>query len=200
MSTSLSLPLCLFPSAHWLALAGGNVQINQNEIYLKQTYRNRYDILGVNGRLSLTVPVEGQKGIKTAFKDIRIAGNSWRKQHSSTLRSSYGRAAYFEHYFEKLETCLLKPHSFLLDLNLEALEWVKLAGLPLEVKLIDEPWEFQEGDNTYLWEPSQAWPVLPSYPQVFSDRHPFMGGLSAIDIIMNKGPRTSEYLMQLTNM
>jgi hypothetical protein len=68
------------------------------------------------------------------------------------------------------------------------------------VKLIDEPWEFQEGDNTYLWEPSQAWPVLPSYPQVFSDRHPFMSGLSAIDIIMNKGPRTSEYLMQLTNM
>ena len=176
------------------------MQINQNEIYLKQTYRNRYDILGVNGRLSLTVPVEGQKGIKTAFKDIRIAGNSWRKQHSSTLRSSYGRAAYFEHYFGKLEACLLKPHSFLLDLNLEALEWVKLAGLPLQVKLIDEPWEFQEGDNTYLWEPSQAWPVLPSYPQVFSDRHPFMSGLSAIDIIMNKGPRTSEYLMQLTNM
>lgn len=199
MSSSSTIPLCLFPSAHWLAMGHDTVHINPNELYLKQTFRNRYDILGVNGKLSLTVPVEGQKGIKTAFKDIRISGSSWRKQHISTLRSSYGRSAYFEHYFEKLEACILKPHSHLLDLNMEALEWVKLCGLAIQVTLIDEPWEYQEGDNTYLWEPHQSWPVLPSYPQVFSDRHPFMSGLSAIDIIMNKGPRTPEYLLQVSN-
>jgi hypothetical protein len=195
-----SLPLCLFPSAHWLALALDTVRINPNETYLKQTFRNRYDIMGVNGKLSLTVPVEGQKGIKTAFKDIRIAGNFWHKQHISTLRSSYGRAAYFEHYFDALESCLKKPNTFLLDLNLDSLEWLKQCGLPLHVNLIDEPWEYRESDYTYLWEPSQQWPDLPSYPQVFSDRHPFMSGLSVIDIIMNKGPRTSEYLAQLSNI
>ncbi len=193
------MPLCLFPSAHWFAMANNIIRINANEIYLKQTYRNRYDILGVNGKLSLTVPVEGQKGLKTPFKDIRIADTSWRKQHTSTLRSSYGRAAYFEHYFEPLEICLKKPHTFLIDLNLEALEWVKRCGLSLEVHVIDEPWVYQEGDFTYLWEPGQQWPELPSYPQVFSDRHAFMSGLSAIDIIMNKGPRTSEYLVQVAN-
>jgi len=194
-----SLPLCLFPSAHWLAMAHKVAVINSNEIYLKQTYRNRYDILGVNGRLSLTVPVEGQKGLKTPFKDIRIAGTSWRKQHVSTLRSSYGRAAYFEHYFEGLETCLVKPHTFLLDLNLFALEWLNSCGLQFQVSVIEEPWEYEEGDRTYLWEPSQTWPELACYPQVFSDRHPFMSGLSAIDIVMNKGPRTSEYLKQMAN-
>jgi hypothetical protein len=173
--------------------------INPNEIYLKQTYRNRYDILGVNGRLSLTVPVEGQKGMKTAFKDIRVAGTLWRKQHISTLRSSYGRAAYFEHYFDGIETCLAKPHAFLLDLNLTALEWLNSCGLQLHVNVLDEPWDYHEGDNTYLWEPGRVWPALSSYPQVFSDRHPFMSGLSAIDIIMNKGPRTSEYLEQVAN-
>jgi hypothetical protein len=173
--------------------------INPNEIYLKQTYRNRYDILGVNGRLCLTVPVEGQQGVKTAFKDIRIAGTSWRKQHISTLRSSYGRAAYFEHYFDQLELCVNRPHRFLLDLNLNALEWLRNCGLQLETKLLDEPWYYREGDNTYLWEPGKSWPELISYPQVFSDRHPFMSGLSAIDIVMNKGPRTSEYLIQVAN-
>ncbi len=199
MASISSMPLCLFPSAHWLAMAQDTVHINPNETYLKQSFRNRYDILGVNGKLSLTVPVEGQKGIKTAFKDIRIAGSSWRKQHTSTLRSSYGRAAYFEHYFDRLEGCLHKPHLFLFDLNMHALEWVKLCGLPLQVNIVDEPWEYREGDKTYLWEPSQLWPALPSYPQVFSDRHPFMSGLSAIDIIMNKGPQSLAYVMQLSN-
>jgi hypothetical protein len=199
-STLSSIPLCLFPSAHWLILAAKNTCVNSNEIYLKQTYRNRYDILGVNGRLSLTVPVEGQKGMKTPLKDIRIAGQMWRKQHISTIRSSYGRAAYFEHYFDQLESCLSKPHTFLLDLNLNALAWLNACGLQLPVNLVDEAWEYREGEGTYLWEPGHIWPELPSYPQVFSDRHPFMSGLSAIDIIMNKGPRTADYLAQAANI
>lgn len=199
MSTEFSIPLCLFPSAHWLLMVNSIARINPGEIYLKQTYRNRYDILGVNGRLSLTVPVEGQKGVKTALKDIRISGSSWRKQHISTIRSSYGRAAYFEHYFDRLEICLSKPQTFLIDLNLDALEWMNLCGLELQVKIIEDPWEYQQGDYTHLWEPGHTWPELPSYPQVFSDRHPFLSGLSAIDIIMNKGPRTADYLAEAAN-
>ena len=129
MAAEFTIPLCLFPSAHWLALTSPKAIVNANEIYVKQTYRNRYDILGVNGRLSLTVPVEGQKGEKTAFKDIRLAGGGWRKQHVSTLRSAYGRAAYFEHYFDALEACLLKQETFLLDLNLRALAWIQSGRL-----------------------------------------------------------------------
>ncbi len=200
MPSNLTLPLCLFPSAHWLALSMPEARINLNELYLKQSYRNRYDILGVNGRLNLTVPVEGQKGMKTAIKDIRLAQGSWRKQHLSTIRSSYGRAAYFEHYFDKLEACILKPEVFLTDLNLNALEWLKSCGLNVCYTLVDEPWNYQEGDHTYLWEPGQQWPALPSYPQVFSDRHPFMSGLSVIDLLMNKGPRASEYIASAANI
>jgi hypothetical protein len=200
MPPSFSMPLCLFPSVHWLAMAGECVYINPNEIYLKQTFRNRYDILGPNGKLSLTVPVQGQKGIKTAFKEIRIAGSSWQKQHISSLRSSYGRAAYFEHYFDRLEMCIAKPHVFLMDLNLDALEWAKHCGVDLKINLLDEPWIYQQCDNSYLWEPAHSWPILPSYPQVFSDRYPFCSGLSVIDLIMNKGPRSTEYVRQATNI
>ena len=199
MSSPHNLPLCLFPSAHWLVLAMPSAIINPNEIYLKQTYRNRYDILGVNGRLSLTIPVEGQKGIKTPMKDIRIIDNGWRKQHISTLRSAYGRAAYFEHYFGTLEACLLKPESFLIDLNIHALQWIQ-SCVKLQFQLSDLPWQYREGDYTYLWEPAKRWPELPSYPQVFSDRHAFVSGLSIIDLIMNKGPRTQDYIEQVLNM
>jgi hypothetical protein len=199
MSEVQSIPLCLFPSAHWFALCKLNPVINPNEIYLKQTYRNRYDILGVNGKLSLTIPVEGQKGIKTPMKDIRITGDSWRKQHAATLRSAYGRAAYFEHYFETLEKVLLHPSSFLVDLNFEALHWAASCKLELNITNIDKPWSYAEGDYTYLWEPRSTWPEAPSYPQVFSDRHSFVSGLSIIDIIMNKGPMADAYIKQLFN-
>jgi hypothetical protein len=199
MDAAFSIPLCLFPSAHWLALASPKASVNAGEIYLKQTYRNRYDILGVNGRLSLTAPVEGQKGEKTAFKDIRLTAGNWRKQHVSTLRSAYGRAAYFEHYFDTLEDCLLKPQTFLLDLNLRALAWIQSCGVSMQLELIDEPWSYKPGDYTYRWEPSHAWKELPAYPQVFSDRHPFMSGLSAVDLIMNLGPRTNDYLAKVVN-
>ncbi len=200
MSAGFTLPLCLFPSAHWLALASPEAIINPNETYLKQTFRNRYDISGVNGRLSLTVPVEGQKGVKTPFKEIRLSAGDWRKQHLNTLRSAYGRAAYFEHYFDRLQIVIMQRETFLLDLNLKALEWMKSCGIELKYTLCDEPWDYQTGDYTYLWEPAQRWPELPSYPQVFSDRHAFMSGLSCIDILMNKGPRTNEYLAQVLNI
>lgn len=199
MTEIQSIPLCLFPSAHWFALCKQRPVINPNEIYLKQTFRNRYDILGVNGKLSLTVPVEGQKGVKTPMKDIRITGDSWRKQHLATLRSSYGRAAYFEHYFDALERVLMHQSSFLVDLNTEALLWARSCKVEVNITTLEEPWNYREGDYTYLWEPGNSWTEAPSYPQVFSDRHPFASGLSIIDIIMNKGPMADSYIQQLMN-
>ena len=199
MTPPTNIPLCLFPSAHWFALCAKHPGINPQETYLKQTYRNRFDILGVNGRLSLTVPVEGQKGLKTPMKDIRITGTSWRKQHLATLRSSYGRAAYFDHYFERIEQCFLHTETFLFDLNLRALDTLQLCGIAMDVQIADEPWAYAPGDSSYLWEPAHSWPKLPSYPQVFSDRHPFSSGLSILDVIMNKGPLADSYIQQVIN-
>ena len=199
MVNNYTIPFCLFPSPQWFALCNLQPIINRNEIYLKQTYRNRYDVLGVNGRLSLTVPVSGQKGIKTPLKDIRISDQQWRKQHLATLRSSYGKAAYFEHYFDGLSDALLKPTAFLIDLNTEALEWVSRCKVDVQWTLTDEPWNYREGDWTYRWEPKYRWPEAMHYPQVFSDRHPFEGHLSIIDVLMNKGPLTGDYIRQLMN-
>lgn len=199
MVNDYTIPFCLFPSPQWFALCNLQPRINRNEIYLKQTYRNRYDVLGVNGRLSLTVPVSGQKGIKTPLKDIRISDQQWRKQHLATLRSCYGKAAYFEHYMDGLADVLLKPTAFLIDLNTEALHWVSRCKVDIQWTLTDEPWNYREGDWTYRWEPNYHWPASPAYPQVFSDRHPFEGHLSIIDVLMNKGPLTEDYIRQLMN-
>jgi hypothetical protein len=200
MTNDFTIPFCLFPSPQWFALCNLQPRINLNEIYLKQTYRNRYDVLAVNGRLSLTVPVNSQKGIKTPLKDIRISDRRWHKQHLATLRSSYGKAAYFEHYIDGLADVLLKPRSFLIDLNMESLQWIARCKIGFQLTITDEPWCYLEGDWTYRWEPAYHWPSSPVYPQVFCDRHPFEGNLSIIDVLMNKGPLAEDYIRQLMNI
>ena len=199
MAADNTIPFCLFPSPQWFALCNLRPHINLNEIYLKQTYRNRYDVLGVNGRLSLTAPVSGQKGMKTPFKDIRISDQRWRRQHLATLRSAYGKAAYFEHYFDSLSDVLLKPTDFLLDQNIAAFEWIVRCKVSAQLTMVDEPWSYREGDWTYRWEPIYRWRDAPPYLQVFSDRHLFESNLSIIDVLMNKGPLADEYIRQLIN-
>ena len=199
MAADNTISFCLFPSPQWFALCNLRPHINLNEIYLKQTYRNRYDVLGVNGRLSLTVPVSGQKGVKTPFKDIRISDQRWRKQHLAALRSAYGKAAYFEHYFDGLSDVLLKTTDYLLDQNIAAFDWIVRCKVDAQLTLIDEPWSYNEGDWTYRWEPNYRWPDTPPYLQVFSDRHPFESNLSMIDVLMNKGPLAAEHIRQLIN-
>ncbi|MEY3398060.1 MAG: hypothetical protein RL220_654, partial [Bacteroidota bacterium] len=87
------VPASVFPPAHWVQriLQGASVGIADH--YCKQTIRNRYTILGVNGSLMLTVPVEGQKGQKIPLRDIRLFGNSWQSNHWHSVRSAYGKSA-----------------------------------------------------------------------------------------------------------
>ena len=167
------------------------VAIALGENYVKQSYRNRFDILGVNGRMALTVPVQGQKGEKVNVRDIKIADDSWRRSHLISLRSAYGRAACFEYYFDELEKIILHRQQFLVDLNLEALDFISRAGLLLNLEPNDEP---VPNSLTQHFEPSYEWPELPSYPQVFGDRFPFVSNLSVIDLLMNLGPKAGLYM------
>lgn len=191
---STVLPLCCFPPIHWLKSASrGPLVLDIHENYPKQTFRNRFEILGVNGKLTLSIPVVGQNGVKTAMRDIKLNDGNWRKTHLTSIQSAYGRSAYFEHYFDDIEKIFSGKQTFLLDLNIESVEWIKRTGVSINYHLSEEPIAFQSGVHD-AFEPSQKWPELPSYPQVFSDRFGFCSNLSVIDLVMNKGPRMIEYL------
>jgi hypothetical protein len=167
-------------------------EVNADVTYHKQSLRNRYSILGVNGIIWLTIPVESTKGITTPIRDIRIAGNDWRRVHWRTLQSAYARAAFWEHYNSKLQRIYAQEQKFLIDLHIEILEWINSAGISQKRSYSTQ----QTSDllNEALWEPNYIWPAQTEYPQVFSDRHPFQSNLSIIDLLMNLGPKATMYI------
>ncbi|MBX7052741.1 MAG: WbqC family protein [Flavobacteriales bacterium] len=190
------LPFCCFPSAYWLHLASAEAVIDVHENYVKQSYRNRFDVAGVNGKITLTIPVEGQHGKKIPFHDIRIAPGSWQKQHVRSIKAAYGRAPFFEYFYPELEEILLHPGQTLLELNEQALAWIKLSGLTFNFQISEVYIETSSHDRDFRskFEPSSSRPLLPEYPQVFSDRRSFMNDLSAVDLMMNLGTGLKDYL------
>jgi hypothetical protein len=193
------LPAFTFPPTHWWAyLMAEEAQVDLSEFYVKQTFRNRFIVAAVNGPVSLTIPVSSTKGIKVPMKDIRISDHRWVNSYSTTLRSAYGRSAYFEHYFDEISLLLNEKHDFLLDLNIASIEWcskkLKLT-FPIVFNQEDVPNNGGTDDLRNVFEPASNIPNMPHYPQVFSDRHAFMQGLSIIDVLFNMGPKAIDYLL-----
>ncbi len=205
------IPSCCLSPIHWYAaLLDGEVVIDLNENYPKQTFRNRFEIIGVNGRQVLTIPVEGQKGMKIPVKEIKIAEGTWRKTYLHAIRSAYGRSAFFEYYIDVITQIFCGSQQYLHTFNAEILEWslaaMKIAPTSFNPRFNTDlvfPFEkIQSGEQRDLrldFEPSAIWPPLPPYPQVFGDRHGFQGNLSILDLLMNKGPGAVDYLLLIKN-
>jgi WbqC-like protein family len=203
---------CLSPIRWYVQLLADKVIIDLSENYPKQTFRNRFEIIGVNGRQVLTIPVHGQKGIKTPSADIRIVDGPWRKGYLHAIHSAYGRGAFFEYYIDDLTRIFYGKQEYLHQFNLEILDWT-LEALKLNNGQLNmvvnhgsgRHFPFEKhglGDNKDFrqhFEPSSRWTGLPSYPQVFSDRHGFQSNLSILDLLMNKGTGAVDYLLLIKN-
>ena len=191
------LPSCPFPPVTWCAYAhSGDAALNLHEHYVKQTWRNRYAIAGSHGMEILTIPVNGQKGQKIPVSDITLFGDSWRRQHMQAIRSAYGKSAFFLYIEEDLVKLIVEGRQhFLIDFNEESQRICsRFTGIPALNKS-----EIHVPHNNQLWEPSFVWPVFPEYTQVFADRMPFVQGLSVLDLIMNMGKRSVDYILLLKN-
>ncbi len=197
------LPICFFPPVHWWCYAvGENVVLDSAEIYVKQTVRNRMVILGVNGPIMLSIPVESTKGLKTSLKEIRIQQGDWKKSYLRSIQSAYGRSAFFEYYFEDIQAIFSKRHDYLIDLNLDSITYLK-TKMALQTSWIFAEKSPEHGllknDLRNHFEPASLIPEHKPYPQVFSDRMGFSRGLSGLDLLFNMGPRSIDYLLLKKN-
>jgi hypothetical protein len=169
-----------------------------HENYVKQSLRNRIELHGANGRFFLTVPVVGQDGIKTPLKDIRIEDSSITKLHMKSIRSAYGSSPFFIHFEDELEELLARKHRYLLDLNVDAVQFLN-SGFGLELDLsftkeycetpgiTDERSNFKKDQSEHNYVP---------YYQVFAEKNGFESNLSALDLLLNEGPGAAKYLME----
>lgn len=201
-----ALPLALFPPVHWWVEAlRDDTYIDIDRSYHKQTLRNRIAILTSNGRLQLTVPVQSTGGIPTPLRDIKLSEGKWRHEHLYAIRSAYGRAAYFEHYFPIIESCYTSKSNHLADFCQKSLEIVipqltkKGISVSFKPPLGDTCDEKASRILSTQLEPSYQGIMEPGYPQAFSDRFAFEHNLSCIDLIMNKGPQAIDYILFINN-
>lgn len=206
MAEELLLSTAYFPPASYFSLMARsrNVLIEREENYHKQTWRNRCLIMGPNGPLPLVIPVLRGSFHRTAIRDLRIDnGRRWRELHLRGITSAYAAAPFFEFYFDIISGVISSPHTWLLDLNSDALDAICGAtGLTVQTGYTGrfEPAGSRENDYRYSITPKKE-VQLPGYrdipyTQVFGERHGFMPGLSIIDMLLNNGPGTRALLLR----
>lgn len=194
MSAALLYLPCV-PNINWLQnfARAESVYIEQEENFVKSTYRNRYEIAGANGKQVLSIPLQGGRDKHRLYKETRIAYTGhWPQKHWQAIISAYGSAPFFEFYAYKFAPVFEKEYEFLFEFNLALLK-VALTCLKL-------PQTF-ELTTTYEKEPaglidlrSDKTESPTQYYQGFADRNGFIPNLSALDLIFNEGTRSGELL------
>src|SRR5690554_2136573 len=175
-----------------------SIYIEQHEHFHKQTYRNWYEILAANGRLSLVVPVVKGRGRKINIKDLRISYDTdWQRNHWRTIFSAHNSSPFFEFYQDDIQPFFEKSWKFLFDFNLKILE--NLCDL-LEIEpnlVLTEDFEqvpdgtlnFREAISPKKHRTKNDPQFFPQpYTQVFHEKFGFVPNLSILDLLFNEGP------------
>jgi hypothetical protein len=183
-----------------------NIYLEQFENFTKQTYRNRYEILGANGIIPLVVPVVKGRGRKIKIRDLRISYDTdWQRNHWRTIFSAYNSSPFFEFYLDDIQPFFEKPWKFLFDFNLDILE--TLCGL-LEIEptlILTEDFEqipvdalnFREAISPKKHRIESDPQFAPqTYTQVFHEKFGFVPNLSILDLLFNEGPNSLNVLEQ----
>ncbi len=184
----------------------GNVFLEANETFQKQTYRNRCKILAADGMLSLSIPLI--KGEDRSIAAMRIDySKPWLQQHKRALVSAYNSSPFFEYYQDDIFEILDKKYETLFELNNALLEkLLQLLGLKNNITLTCEYLnETPEGfvdlrDVIHPKRKSNEPLAAPNikyskYYQVFIEKYGFVEDLSILDLLFNEGPNSISYLI-----
>lgn len=147
---------------------------------------NRYSIITANSIQQLSVPLKGGRKQRLPLSQLQIDyKHAWQRQHWGALYSAYGRAPYYEHYAPALKALIYEGYERLEDLNRAAILW-----LAKEMRLSVSFSEASSPEQVDLIPEFS----LPAYHQVFEERWGFQANLSAIDLLMNEGPYSADFL------
>jgi len=180
------------------------VYIEQFENFTKQTYRNRCEIMGANGMISLIVPVVKGRSSKTLIKDVKPSYDTpWQKIHWRTIFSVYNSSPFFEYYKDEIRPLFEKRWDFLLDMNLTIHDHIcNMLDIENNI-LLTETYETVPAGTVNLREaisPKKHRSTRDKlfrpykYTQVFDEKFGFMPDLSILDLIFNEGPASYNIL------
>lgn len=196
------LPVFYLPTISWFSVflkEDAEIVFEQFENFPKQTYRNRANIYGANGILSLIIPVSHNG--KRLMKEIEVSyRENWQKQHWKSIKTAYQGSAYFEFYEDKLEDIFSFQTHSLLQFNLNAINIIqKILKTEKAYSLNDEFFRhpLEENYRAKFSAKTESEYEMEEYYQTFSDKQGFKKDLSILDLICNKGPESLTYLRNI---
>jgi hypothetical protein len=168
--------------------------------FQKQTYRNRCYISGANGKQLLNIPIKhNKKDGKTKTKDILIDYDTslWHQTHLKSLQAAYRSSPFYEYYEDDINNILLKKHKYLIDLNIDTHIFVMemlQENIPY-TKSTEFLLDSSMSDYRDLANAKKELNIkLPSYIQMFDEKHRFSENLSILDLLFMEGPASYKYL------
>lgn len=174
--------------------------------FQKQTYRNRCYISGANGKQLLNIPIQHNKQQdKRKTKDILIDYDtaSWYNIHLKSLQAAYRSSPFYEFYEDDIQAIFLKKHKYLIDLNIathnfvmdslqENIPYTRTSEFELNSSFTDYR-SLSDAKNKLDLK-------LPSYVQMFDEKHSFLENLSILDLLFMEGPSSYLYLNKINHL
>ncbi len=190
---------------------GREVLLEAQEHFVKQSLRNRCQILTANGVQTLSIPLEGGNKTKIAMADLRISGHdNWQKKHIQAIVSAYASSPFFEYYWDDIEPIYQEAEgqslwAFNSQLTSRLAELIELdldyqASQTFQHKYdeatLDLRYEIDRAANDKANSLLEAYP----YYQVFGARYGFSPNLSIFDLIFNMGAESLLYLKEVASL
>jgi hypothetical protein len=198
LSTAYFAPLEYF--AH--IVNAGEIFVEREEHYVKQTYRNRCKIYTANGIQSLTIPVIKVNGNHTKIRDIEISyAEKWQMIHWRALNAAYSHSPFFLYFQDEIKPFFFNEYKYLFDYNWRILTiLLDIIGCNIEMRFTESYNKKPESgiiDMRNEFSPKKESSLKHrSYRQVFAEKHGFIPNLSILDLIFNLGPESLAYLKQ----
>jgi hypothetical protein len=162
------------------------IVLEAKENFIKQTFRNRCEILTANGVQQLSIPVIRKNGSKTSIDEVEISYDTdWRKDHWKAIESAYSNSPYFDHYGTEVKELIYFNESNLLRFNENIHNRIcNWLGIDIPFSYSSEYLAINSS-NRYNFE---IYPNLNKYIQVFGNRSSFEPNISIIDAVFCLGP------------
>ncbi len=189
-------------------MSAQKVYIEQHDNYLKQTYRNRCEIVTGNGVIPLSIPVDKGENLKCLSRDIRLSDHTnWQTLHWRSLVAAYNSSPFFEYYADDLLPFYERTWHFLFDFNREIqAKILELIDVEVDVELTADFKTVFSGGELDLREsihpkkkPESEDPAYKavSYYQVFDSKFGFVPNMSIVDLLFNMGPESKPILKKM---
>lgn len=175
------------------------VYIEAKEHFPKQTYRNRCDILGGDGILSLSIPTKKPLGSKTSTDEVILSNEeNWRIRHWRSITSAYQSAAFFDYYGVEVHELLFSKETNLLEFNTaitrRIIEWLDL-GTEIIYSKEFTPMKLNDLRISLVDKDVHQETQQPPYIQVFPGENNFRNSISILDAIFCEGPMARKLII-----